>query len=84
MLWCCSDTQALGLLGFFLFVPNNLFCVYTLLLKHSAKLCQADRLYQSEHSPFPAPQNTRLLRDARERQCEDHSSFCSSLTCRNK
>lgn len=34
-----AETQALGLLGFFLSVPNNLFCVYTLMLKHSAKLC---------------------------------------------
>lgn len=60
------------------FVPKNLFCVYTLMVKHSAKL------YQSEHCLLPAPQNTRLLRDNRDRQCEDHSSFFSSLTCRNK
>lgn len=38
-LQCCWDTGALELLGFFLFVPNNLFCVCTLMLKHSTKLC---------------------------------------------
>lgn len=61
-----------------------ILCLHTNAKTFSKTVSQADRLYQSEHSPLPAPQNTRLLRDTRDRQCEDHSAFCSSLTCRNK